>query len=1190
MFYEVFKFECRYQLRSPLFGIVSLVFALLAFLAMASENVTVGGGTDNLNLNASFTIVQTHFVFSIIAMFAAVAFVATPFTRDHELKSFEMIVASGVSPRSFLAGRFTGGLLFALLAACAPIVGTLIATAMPWLDPQRIAPLDLEPYLFSVWGVMLPAIFIVGSIVASVAALTRSMLAAYTTLVALIVGWIVASVNTDAETIRLTALFDPFGSIAFGEVTRYWTVFEKNTLVPALAGTLLTNRMIWVSVALVAIAVTTTRFQFTAGERSKHAKAEQVTHARTAPVSNVVLATPRFDRWLALRQVASQVRMDLLGVFKSFPFYVLLFFALMNVINGFVAAVSQLFGTPLIPVTRVMLSLIESMYTFMTVLIVIYYAGELVHRERQHGVSNYVDAMPFANGVMVLGKIIALWLIVATVLIVGMCAAMVAQLLSGYTNLEPGLYLFGLFVHQGTLLFLLGVVAVAVQAVVANRFVGMLAIVVLFFATGALDSLGYEHPLYQFGTPESPLSDMNGWGHFLEPMLTIAAYWALVMVLVGVVAHLFMRRGVVGGYSERFAEARRRFTPGIGTASTAALLGAIGIGGWIFYNTNVLNLYRTGDDLEALQAAYEQKYKQHESMASPEAVDVEAEVDIFPEERRIESRGRAVFVNVHPGAIDEINVGVPRLLRVNSLVVPDATLLSNDAELGYRRYRLAQPLLPGAQMTLTWDLSWLNPGFVHARSSTRVVENGTFVNNTEIMPYVGYSSNLELTDNNTRRKYDLPPVERLPKYDAASEFAASQFGVRTRTQFKARISTAADQTAIAPGYLTREWIEGDRRLFDYAMDDAIWPFFSFMSARYAVARDRWNDVALEVFFHPGHAFNVERMLQASKESLDYFTREFSPYQYRQFRIIEFPAYERFAQAFPNTIPYSEAIGFIADLSKDEYIDYVYYVTAHELAHQWWGHQVVGRYAQGMTVLVETLAQYSALMVMEHAYGPHKMRRFLKYELDNYLSNRGGELIEELPLMLVEDQPYIHYRKGSLSMYALKDAIGEANVNLALRRFLDKYAFKSTPFPRSGDLIDEFRAVAAPERQQLITDLFERIVLWDLKVTEATTEYLGDGRTRVALTVDAKQFEADGAGRETEVPMDSAIDIGVFPEGSGARGDDDLPEPLYFGRHQIRSGENAIAVTVDGLPARVGVDPYSKRIDRNPDDNLRSVAR
>src|SRR5262245_27532376 len=97
------------------------------------------------------------------------------------------------------------------------------------------------------------------------------------------------------------------------------------------------------------------------------------------------------------------------------------------------------------------------------------------------------------------------------------------------------------------------------------------------------------------------------------------------------------------------------------------------------------------------------------------------------------------------------------------------------------------------------------------------------------------------------------------------------------------------------------------------------------------------------------------------------------------------------------------------------------------------------------------------MVMEHEYGPTQMRRFLKYELDNYLKNRGGELIEELPLRLVEDQGYVHYRKGSIAMYALKDAIGEDAVNRALRNVLAQYAFKSSPFPRAGDLIDAFRA-------------------------------------------------------------------------------------------------------------------------------------
>ena len=82
---EIFRFECRRQLRSALFPIVSLTFFLMAFLATASEDVTVGGVGRNLNINAAYAIIVTQFTFSIIAMFAGVAFVASAVTRDHEI-------------------------------------------------------------------------------------------------------------------------------------------------------------------------------------------------------------------------------------------------------------------------------------------------------------------------------------------------------------------------------------------------------------------------------------------------------------------------------------------------------------------------------------------------------------------------------------------------------------------------------------------------------------------------------------------------------------------------------------------------------------------------------------------------------------------------------------------------------------------------------------------------------------------------------------------------------------------------------------------------------------------------------------------------------------------------------------------------------------------------------------------------
>jgi aminopeptidase N len=364
-------------------------------------------------------------------------------------------------------------------------------------------------------------------------------------------------------------------------------------------------------------------------------------------------------------------------------------------------------------------------------------------------------------------------------------------------------------------------------------------------------------------------------------------------------------------------------------------------------------------------------------------------------------------------------------------------------------------------------------------------------------------------------------------------------------------------------------------------------FFSMQSARYEIKRDRWKNIELAVYYDHAHPYNIDRMIEAMKLSLDYAGTHFSPFQFRQMRILEFPDYARFAQSFANTVPYSEGIGFIADYNDPDKIDMVTYVTAHEVGHQWWAHQIIGANMQGMTLLSETLAQYTAIMVMEHLYGPESIRKFLKFELDRYLRARGGELIEELPLERVENQGYIHYQKGSLAMYLLKDEIGEEAVNRALRALLAEYAFHGPPYPTSKDLIRHLRAEAGPEHQQLITDLFEKITLYDVKVTKARKESEPDGKWTVTLDVEAHKFYADGQGRETETPLDEPFDVGAFTAEPGKK-DFKRESVLKFEQQRLHTGKQTLTLVADREPTYMGVDPYNKHVDRNSDDNVMKV--
>lgn len=282
----------------------------------------------------------------------------------------------------------------------------------------------------------------------------------------------------------------------------------------------------------------------------------------------------------------------------------------------------------------------------------------------------------------------------------------------------------------------------------------------------------------------------------------------------------------------------------------------------------------------------------------------------------------------------------------------------------------------------------------------------------------------------------------------------------------------------------------------------------------------------------------------------------------------------------------KGIGFIAQIEDEEDIDMVFYVVAHEMAHQWWAHQVIGAKMQGATLLSETMSQYSALMVMEKEYGREQMQKFLRYEMDRYLRGRGSETEREKPLMEVyPNQGYIHYRKGSVAMYYLKEMIGEDNVNAALRTMIDSFAYDGSPYPTSHHLVDAFRAHTPDSLQHLVTDLFETITLFDNRMGDPVYRKLENGNYEVSFDVHAGKFRADTLGAETPVPINDWIDIGVYAEPAEGK---KRGEALYWERHLITEPDPKFTIIVDELPYEAGIDPNYYLIDRIPDDNVKKV--
>jgi len=767
---------------------------------------------------------------------------------------------------------------------------------------------------------------------------------------------------------------------------------------------------------------------------------------------------------------------------------------------------------------------------------------------------------------------------------------MLTQAFSHYYRFQLGLYASELLAVDLSLLVFLAILAFFCHAISPNKYIGYAVyLALLIFNVFAWDALHVASHMVVFAShPSYKYSDFYGYAPYLQGLLWFTAYWACFCGLLGVATVLFWRRGKETGWRHRLIIARRRFRGPVLAAAALFSLAFVFSGAVVFYNTKILHHVVTQNDTRNIAADYEKTYKRYKGVPQPRITDIHYAIDLWPETRNAVMHGDEVVKNETSAPIGELHLTVADDVETD-VSMSGAMAKIDDRRLRYRIYSLSPPLAPGESRHLQFTVKTDTRGFENELTNPEITQNGTFFNNTAA-PLIGYQTSRELDDKNERKKRGLaqkdlmPALERNCVADCRDSYLSSNSDL---VSVDSVISTAPDQIAIAPGSLIREWRENGRRYFHYQLDHPDWNFYSFLSARYTVARQQWNGMSIEVYYLPEHSWNVPKMLNSIRRSFEYYTANFSPYAQKEARIIEFPRVASFAQAFPGTMPYSESIGFIADLKKPDDIDKVFYVVAHEMGHQWWAYQVIGANMQGATSLSETLAQYSALMVMEKEYGRDMMRKFMQYEMDGYLRARGREQLKERPLLTVEaNQGYIHYNKGSAVMYYLREMIGEDAVNRALRKVLAEYAYQSQPYPVSWALVDALRNETPPHLQYLMKDLFEDITVFSNRTLAAHARKRPDGKYEVTINVEARKFKADAEGNEREVPVNDWIEIGAFaPPPKGNK----FGKVLYRDKVHMTKPSGTYTFTVSERPDKAGIDPLLLMVDRIPDDNLKDVA-
>lgn len=1214
MFGKIFLFELKYWLKSPLFYTYAVIMLLLSMLTMASAVGVFDDSTESVTgiskINSAKGISGLLAFMALLVYFLLPSIIGSAIYKDYKHEMYQVLFAYPFGKFSYLFGKFFSSFCIVLVIVVCCMLGLWIGTVLPGANQELLLEFKWLNYLQPFLLIVIPNLLFFGAIVFGVVTFSRNIFVGFITVVILIVlQGLANSYMQDLDTKTTAALLDPTGMSAVSVETEYWTVAEENSKLLPLKEYIIYNRLLWIGISTLLFGLIFSLFKFHQQGFTFQLfkkKGMRVTKANFGVTSRIPM--PNFQlEFTFLSQLKTAWKhafVELKFILRNWAFISIAVVGIL--ITWLVLEVGMpIQGTDTLPVTRNIMMLAKAGLALFLLILIFLFSGMLIHRGRISYMDQLLDVTPLPNWVMQLAKFLAMVFMIYILYALWIIIGVSFQAYYGFYDFELGLYVFEFYMVDSWNWVIYLFLSFLFHSLIKNYIVGFVSLLALSILLGFFPSFGIEQSIFNFNEVSSvSYSDMNGYGSSLTPFFTYKLYWGMLGIAFYILSLLFYRRGITTSIKERFSNAGKRFTAVHQAVFYVCIFGFFSLGGYIYYVNNIENERLSGKEQEQRSVAYEKTYSKFANVPQPRIIATSIHLDLYPETRDFLAKGNLQLVNKTNQAIDSIHLNLNDFPITYSFDKTHEVVLK-DTVFDHHIVQLKQALNPGDTLQFTFEMK--NEPNTWLRNNSPVIANGTFMN-YGIFPSFGYNENAELKNNTVREKYGLSPKERMKSPLDSMNLGNTYISKDADwIDFEAVVSTSPSQIAIAPGYLLKEWEKDGRRYFHYKMDDKILNFYNFMSAEYEVLEEEFNGIQLQIFYHKGHDYNLHRMMKGAKDALSYYGSNFSPYQFRQLRIIEFPStYGTFAQAFANTVPFSESIGFIADVNEEEEgVDYPFSVTAHEVAHQWWAHQVIGADVRGATVLSESLSEYGSLKVLEKSLGADKMRRFLKDALDKYLSSRKFESQKELPLIFNENQQYIHYNKGSMVMYAMSDFLGEKNFNYALSKYIEKVAFQEPPYTTAIEFMEHVRSFTPDSLQYTITDMFETITLYDNKVLKATSEKVDENTYQVNFTAQVSKYRSDEKGNAvydelygpsltTEVEKEEVkslfladyIDVGVFSE---VEIDGKKEEKLiYLKKHKIEEIVNEIELIVDQKPTRVGIDPLNKLIDRNSDDNRKTL--
>lgn len=1029
MLKTIFQFELVQQLKRPFIWVACILMFIQGVYYMQHSSEFYANDETFSNAPAIF--------FTVFAGLGYVGFIVTAIvagallTKDLQSRFSSILFTTSASENGYFWGRYWAGFILISVLNIFYLSGVICYSFLP---VKNLGPVNYSTLWLAVLYILIPNTFILFTFCFVAAAITRKIGSSYLAAMAIMLIMIFAVSMREAE--RGATFYDPTAFAVLADNLEHMSPAEKNVYQPSFTGVLMFNRLAWVALCILALVWARKRFSFKYFSKgTANGKQENMGIAESGESASVARTSvkPLFSPILNWKNVFSLSLTEFKSVVAPTGFRIFLAILLIMYV-AFIAVWQQQYysAAPTLPVTVEVTNVTIAMSFYFKIFIIIN-TVELLFRNQTSEFWKIADALPVPSWVTVLSKVNAMILVSIVLSVCLIIFGIAVQMAKGYFDFGPEVYFNEIIVRWLPKYVAYILLCTAVAGISGNKYAThgiCILVMVVTVILHELDVLEQNRFQFTFAPGSLKYTDMNGNGIFGPANLWYSIYWISFSLTLALTALLAWPRGLMTPFIKRLKIKGNNRVILLALCLLSAGIFAYSAR-YIYQTVNLQNEFTSLEQDRASDANYEKQYKVYQHIPQPKVSHITMSIDMFPQQRAMRYTADMELCNPNPAAIDTLHVEWEDFLEITRLSVEgsDLALLSKDEKQRHALYRLARPMLPGDTLRLHVSAHKQYTGFTNGDPQEDLTFNGSFLSES-ILPFFGYDDRRELTENKYREGYGLQKmVSALPAIgDPQATGILHSSTQAQQITFNCVVSTDSSQTVIMPGVLEKKWKEDGRNFFRFSSGQPV-PFrFKLLSARYASKTKLVNlegrSVSLEVLYHPEHSYNTDAWLSSAAEALKFLHRHLGVYPYDRLVIAERPRYDEELYSLTNLMVLPENHGWIADIRREEDLDYLRYITTRLIAEQYLQKGNFSR-VQGSPFLTKSIPGFLALTQLERFYGKASVDNFLKKNHDKYLQGRAAADKKEPALLRCdESENYVYDHKGIAVLYETGQKIGQ----------------------------------------------------------------------------------------------------------------------------------------------------------------------